>query len=148
MLKTIVLTSALALALVGCVTPAQLAMRQTDTTALKERYYNAQQNSVVMCMTKLQCEKAFSLPKIFVQDNADMKLQSADNTTVATANPIRFGEIGLTATIIPGAGDSGNVRLSGICKGLDGDDFFSRSCLHRLALLHEAFKSYIETRMR
>jgi hypothetical protein len=62
------------------------------------------------------CEKAFALAQIFVDRNADMKIQVATNTIVETYNPTDSGKVGLKIVKMPLRGDESEVRLTVICK--------------------------------
>ena len=94
-----------------------------------------------------RARKAFRLAKIYVQDNADMKVQFSDDTTISTYNPIKYAYVGLRATRIPGSGDSSTIELVAFCKGMEDRGYFFSLCAQRIAPIYEGFKSYIETRL-
>ena len=94
------------------------------------------------------CEKAFSLAKVYVQMNADMKVQFSDDTTISTYNPLDYGYVALQATKTPQAGDSASIKLVASCKGMySGSDLFFNMCASKIAPAYEGFRSYIESRM-
>ena len=77
------------------------------------------------------CEKAFSLAKVYVQTNADMKVQFSDDTTVSTYNPLDYGYEALQATKTPQAGESASIKLVASCKGMyGGSDLFFNMDFH------------------
>ena len=105
-------------------------------------------NSTVTCPDKRTCDKAFTLAKIYVQEHADMKIQSSDDTIVSTYNPTDYGRMALTATRTPESGDSSTIKLVATCKGMDsGSDLFFKMCAERIAPTYKNFKSFIESKM-
>jgi len=94
------------------------------------------------------CEKAFSLAKVYVQTNADMKVQFSDDTTISTYNPLDYGYVALQATKTPQAGESASIKLVASCKGMNsGSDLFFNMCASKIAPAYEGFRTYIESRM-
>lgn len=104
-------------------------------------------NATLTCSNRSSCEKAFSLAKIYVQENADMKIQLSDDTMVSTYNPTEYGYVALRATKIPGAGESSTVQLVASCKGMDVQGYFFAMCARRIAPIYRGFKPYIEPKL-
>lgn len=151
-MKIILAASLIALTLAGCVSQQELAQRQAQRQAensqLQSRLSAAQQNTSVFCPDKQSCDKAFSLTKIYIQENADMKLQFSDDTTVSTYNPIEYSYVALRATRMPESGDSSSIRLVASCKGMDASDYFFSLCVNRIVPIYNGFKPFVESRIK
>lgn len=135
--------------LFGCVSQEQLARNQQEINQAKNALDAARLNSSIECKSKPICEKAFSLAKIYVQQNADMKIQFSDETMITTYNPTKYGLVGVSASKILGAGDSATIQLAAICKGMQyyQDNPFYVRCTLRLADIYRGFKPFIESRL-
>lgn len=140
---------AIVLTLGGCATQAQRAEIANRNTAENSALQSSLENTSVTCETKKTCDKAFSFAKIFIQENADMKIQSSDDTIVSTFAPIKYGRIAMEAKKIPGQGESSEISLNVYCKGLSMADSgpVSSTCKRRVAAVNNLFKPYIESRM-
>jgi hypothetical protein len=147
-MKAIAATSILIIVLTGCVSQQQLAQRQAELSSLQSRLNASRQNTMVTCPNKQLCDKAFRLAKVYVQENADMKLQFSDDTTVSTYNSIDYGYVALRATRTPEAGDSSSIRLVASCEGMDDEGYFFSKCAKRIVPIYEGFKPYIESRIK
>jgi len=146
-MKLIVGAVVLVITVTGCVSQQELDQRQAGLNNLQSRLSSAQAYRTATCPNAAACEKAFRLAKIYVQDNADMKVQFSDDTTISTYNPIKYAYVGLRATRIPGSGDSSTIELVAFCKGMEDRGYFFSLCAQRIAPIYEGFKSYIETRL-
>lgn len=134
--------------LAGCASPQERMQRQSENSNLAARLSSAQHSTTVDCRNKATCDKAFSLAKVYVQMNADMKVQFSDDTTVSTYNPLDYGYVALQATKIPGAGDSASITLTASCKGMyGGSDLFFNMCARKIVPAYEGFKSYVESKI-
>ena len=139
----------IALTLTGCVSQEELARRQAAFNEMQSRLSASQNNTIVTCPNKQVCDKAFSLAKIYVQNNADMKIQFSDETTISTYNPINYGYMGLNATRTPEVGDSSSIKLVASCKGMyDGGGYFYEMCANRVTPVYEGFKPFIESKIK
>lgn len=147
-MKAVAAASILILSLAGCVSQQELARRQSEINELQSRLSAARQNTSVTCPNKQACDKAFSLAKVYVQENADMKLQFSDDTSVSTYNPIDYAYVALGATKTPEAGDSSSIRLVASCKGMDDGGYFFSLCANRIVPIYNGFKPYIESRIK
>ena len=103
----------------------------------------AKTKAVVSCSTKSVCDKAFSLTKIFIQQNSDMKIQLLDDTLVETFNPVDGGKVSLGALKIPGAGESAHIQLKVNCKDYEISD--PTYCLRKMRSVYLDFKPFIES---
>lgn len=138
------------LVLSGCVNQAQIAERSHQNDMMNLKLNSSLANTLVSCDTQKMCDKAFSLAKIFIQENADMKIQTSDDTIVSTFGPIKYGMIAMSATKTPGAGDSAEIKLNVTCKGLSYPVFDSIStlCKQRVKDINNQFRPYIESKLK
>lgn len=135
----------LILPLAGCLTTQQ---RQSDATNRENaiaRRNAAAAHAWFNCDSATQCDKAFRLTKIYVQQNSSMKIQTADDTIIQTYNPIKVLDSGITARKIPGKGSTERIELFVTCN----DSEFDRSayCPNRQAQIYEGFRAFLESRM-
>ena len=86
------------------------------------RLERAKKNASMTCAGMLACNKAFSLAKIFVNNNADMKIRYSDDNSAYTHDPMEPGQIGLKITKRPGLGDSSIIELAASCKGISNPE--------------------------
>lgn len=153
-MREILIALTVALTLAGCVSQQELAQRQAQRQAeinhLLSRLSEAEQNTTVSCPNKQLCDKTFSLTKIYIQENADMKLQFSDDTTVSTYNPFDYAKVALRATRIPESGDSSSIKLVASCKGMDPNisEYMFTLCVNRVVPIYNGFKPFIESRIK
>lgn len=129
----------------GCASPEEIKVRQAEENQMRTRLVESKANAVVVCMDKKSCDKAFSLAKVYVQENADMKIQQSDETIVSTFNPLKSGYIGLSATKIPGSGETASIELVATCKDMN---IAFKYCAPPMAKIYENFKPFIESRLK
>lgn len=130
----------------GCVSDQYRENLKRDLETLKitlNRLEESKQHSTYSCPNKPVCDKAFSLSKIYIQNNSDMKIQFSDDTIVSTYNPTRFGAIGMSATKTPGRGDSATIQLNVVCKSIVDID-----CLRRSTDAYAGFRNFVESRVK
>lgn len=147
----------------GCVSKEQVAAQKAEieerrTLALKvlKEIDEAEEKATVHCADKASCDKAFSLAKVYINDNADMRVQISDDTMISTFNPIKTGKIGMSAVKIPDTGDSAKIELTVNCKGLDaiqrnlGDPYYQvfELCSGLMLLHYDGFKEFVASRMK
>ena len=117
----------------GCISPQQkikneqLAAEKTSRdeqiiAQAEVRLEKAKKNASMTCTGILACNKAFSLAKIFVNNNADMKIQYSDDNSAYTHEPMEPGKIGLKITKRPGPRDSSIIELAASCKGISNPE--------------------------
>ena len=146
MLKHIAVSVIIVLA--GCASPQERQLRQSENAGLQSRLSAANSNTTVTCSSRVLCDKAFSLAKVYVQMNADMKIQHSDDTTISTYNPLDYGYVALQATKTPQAGDAASITLVASCKGMyGGSELFFNMCARKIVPAYEGFKSFVESRM-
>jgi hypothetical protein len=121
--------------LVSCASPEQLAREKEINDELSV----AKSNSFAICNDKNSCDKAFSLAKIYVHDHADMKIQLSDDTMISTYNPTELGYIALSATKVPGEGESATIHLFASCRDMGG----VFKCAQRMINIYREFGTYI-----
>jgi hypothetical protein len=96
----------------------------------------------ISCRSTNECQKAFALTQIFINEKADMKIQLATDSIVETYNPTENMRVSLKAVKIPGAGSSAEIVLSGSCK--DGDsDGAAAVCASKLLAVYRSFPEYM-----
>lgn len=105
-------------------------------------------SDTVKCHTKISCDKAFSLTKVFIQQHTDMKIQFSDDTTVSTHNATQPFYVAMTAVKIPGAGESASITLTATCKSLSDKTGLAFSlCADKVATIYENFKPFVESKI-
>lgn len=147
----------------GCVSKEQVAAQQAELSGRRERAQEvlkkideAEEKAVVRCAGKASCDKAFSLAKVYVSENADMRVQISDDTMISTFGPIKTGRLGMRAVKVPDTGDSAKVELTVDCQGLDAigkslaDPYYQvfELCSKLMVLHYEGFKEFIDARMK
>jgi hypothetical protein len=101
------------------------------------------------CLTRDECQKAFSLSQIFVSENADMKIQVATDTIVETYNATEMAKIALKAVRIPGEGASSVIVLSGSCKGAEGTNgSIAEHCTRKMLRIYRSFPEFMRRSLR
>lgn len=102
---------------------------------------DAAEKSIIVCKDKTTCSKIFSLAQIYVQQNADQKIQVATDTIIETYNPTEGGKVGITVIKMPRAGTVEVVRITPTCKE---EKYFERSCRLKRTAIYLGFKPFIE----
>lgn len=102
---------------------------------------DAAEKSIVICKDKVSCDKVFSLAQIYVQQNADQKIQVATNTIIETYNPTEEGKIAITVIKMPRAGTLELVKITPSCK--EGNHF-GKYCRQKRTSIYRGFKPFIE----
>lgn len=149
MSKAFAITALLLLVTItGCATPQQREQREAERRRLQSELSDAQSRASVSCSGKASCDKAFSLAKLYMQDNSHMRMQFSDDTTATTYNPTDYGYVGLTAKKIPGKGDSAEVTLTGTCRGMYDGGFYFFECAQKLIRILNDFPPYIEKSLK
>lgn len=86
-MRKYILAIAAAALLAGCVSPAERAARnEAFNNELRQNAAAMQEGKVVAvikCTGKEQCEKAFSLTKVYIQKHASMRIAQSDSNTVS-----------------------------------------------------------------
>ena len=136
--------------LVGCATSIESSY--WDISIVESTLNSAKANAVIICNSKQECDKAFSLTKVYVQENADMKIEVSNDTMVATYEPFLFVDVGLTATKTPGTGDSAKIELVASCPSLrDADSImfsrYYRTCARRVATIYRGFNLFVSSKL-
>lgn len=102
----------------------------------------AAEHSSVTCKNKLACGKAFALAQIYIQQNADQKIQVATDTIIDTYNPTEGGKVGITVTKIPRAGTTEVISIEPHCK-LEGI-YYESVCRLKRTAIYRGFRPFIE----
>lgn len=106
----------------------------------------AEKDAYIICKDKITCDKAFSLTQIFISTRANQKIQLATDTIIETYNPVDIGNIGMSATKIPGSGDSALIRVAVVCK-IDDGGILERSCAEKRLNIYNEFRPFIESNL-
>lgn len=146
-MKNSLLVVLLGFVFTGCVNQQQAIKRQEEINDLQIRLDAAKSNLLVTCENKTQCEKAFSLTKVYIQQHSNMKVQFSDDTTVSTYNPTKPLYVGMQATKTPGVGETATIQLTVSCNGMDSRYFYV-DCAKRVTPIYEGFKPYIESKLK
>ena len=131
-------------ALTGCATTAQKDLKFEQDLKAVNRLESSLDGTKVKCGNSQRCAKMFALTKAYVRANSDMKVQTSDENSISTYNPITYGHIGLQAELVPDKGDTGVIKIDGSCKGMLVDPaMYQRDCSNRLATAFEGFLPYL-----
>ena len=113
----------------------------------KIAFATAKQNSKYVCKNKADCDKAFSLTQIFINENADMKIQTATDTIIETHSPAEKKMISLKAIKMPKSGSSAEIILGGYCRA-DGYEWYIERCSEKLLSVYLEYPKYMRSSMR
>jgi hypothetical protein len=131
----------------GCAAQQQATqLRNAEEQILRKELQVAMANATVECNTKESCDKAFSLTKVYVQQNSGMRVQISDDTMVSSFNSNQGGRVGLSAVKVPGAGQTASIKLSATCQGMDYQYAFM-ICGEQLKRIFQGFKPFVESRI-
>lgn len=138
--------------LAGCASPEQVARVKAESAKVKSDLIASWPKASVRCKDEKSCDKAFARAKIFVQEFSDMKIQTSDDTMVTTYNPIEYGDIGLSVTRMPEAGEGAIIKIQPVCKGLRSLEDIDMSwtatgCAKKMAYINNNFGAYINPDM-
>lgn len=103
----------------------------------------AKKKSVILCKTKKDCEKLFSLTQIFVSSAADMKIQLATDTIIETYNPTSITSVGIKAIKSPRKGDAHEISLFVLCADDKGASYAREFCMKKSIAIYKKFPSFI-----
>ena len=123
----------------------QLASELAETQrilSIRERLRKAADSAVVVCVDELQCRKAFAMAQIYINNEADMKIQLVSDTIVETYAPNDVYAIGMKVIKIPSKGTSSIITLQAVCKKPDSEKFEGR-CTDKLINVYEGFPLFI-----
>ena len=129
--------------LVACVSPQELERNRAAILQTQRDLNNSSAHTAIACNNKASCDKAFSLAKIYIQENSSMKIQISDDTIISTYNPTQYGDVALNATKIPGSGESAMIQIVASCKGMTDQGYFFSVCANRIIQIYSGFKSFI-----
>jgi len=101
----------------------------------------AKENAIVICKDKATCSKVFALAQIYVQQNADQKIQVATDTIIETYNPTEGGKAAITVIKIPRSGSTEVVQIKPSCKD---EKYFEKICQLKRTAIYRGFKPFIE----
>ena len=112
-----------------------------------EEHAAAKRLAVFRCKGPASCDKAFALAQIFMNANADMKIQVATNTIVETYNPTDAGKVGMKIVKQPLSGDEAEVRLTATCRPASTSTI-SENCLKIETSIYQRFPGYMQSEFR
>ena len=127
--------------LAGEIRKAQEEKLQAERVREIAAELSAAEKSIIVCKDKTTCNKIFSLAQIYVQQNADQKIQVATDTIIETYNPTEGGKVAITVIKMPRAGTVEVVKITPSCKE---ENFFERSCRLKRTSIYQGFKPFIE----
>ncbi|HEY0061382.1 MAG TPA: hypothetical protein VGC21_04635 [Telluria sp.] len=125
---------------------AAVAAESAEVEDLRIQLALATERSGIECADKTQCDKLFALTEIYMTKAADMKIQTATATTIATFNPVQPGAIGMSAARMPGRGNTSVVSVSTSCR--EPGDTLSKVCLGRQLRIVNMFKPFIDASLK
>lgn len=95
------------------------------------------------CKNATHCQKAFSVAQIFLSENADMKIQMANDTLIETYQPVKATSFYARLVKMPRAGTQSEIRLTLACRSDMDADSGINLCHSRRALVYEMFPIYM-----
>jgi hypothetical protein len=119
---------------------AATAKEREEITA---KWVAAAQNAKIACRDALECSKVFALTQIYIVENSQMKIQSANDTIIETFTPTETYAVGARATKIPRAGSTALVSLDLFCgKAKAEHDIYS--CRRRTTSVYQGYAPFID----
>ncbi|QDL54027.1 hypothetical protein [Rhodoferax aquaticus] len=141
------LLAALALAtLAGCGTPQSASTRAANLEARQDfemSALTAERDSILTCTSRDQCDKAFKLTKIYVQNNSGMKMQSSDDVSIRPFRVNEYATHSVGATMTPDKGNTSKIALDVTCY--EYWDFWS--CASKKIDIYKGFKPFVESKL-
>lgn len=140
-------------------------MANAQTIRVPEFMQEYKSKAFYKCSNKAACDKAFSLTKVYISRNSDMKIQQSDDIIVSTYNP-SASMIGITAEKEPGNGDSAVISINVFCGDIGdvqeiepsgnenvveaAENAISKqyACFKRMADVYEGFRPYLESNLK
>lgn len=159
----------LLIAITGCASPQQTtkpseSTKPTESTKpgestkqekifiiAKQNLSLSLRNSKVSCNDKPACEKAFSLTRIYIQNNSNMPFQNSDESFIYTYTPVKYGHIGITARRKPESDGRETISITILCNGLYlelDDSSLKPVCINKMADIYNGYKPFIEERLK
>ena len=129
----------------------EIKKQEKTFTIAKQNLSSSLRNSKVTCNDKPTCEKAFSLTKIYIQNNSNMPFQYSDESLIYTYTPIKHGYIGITARRKPESDGRETVSITISCNGLYSeldDSSLKPICINKIADIYNGYKPFIEERLK
>lgn len=117
------------------------AAEQAAVKEMRAELVDLERKSVVVCGTKVQCDKLFALTEIFVSKSSDMKIQLVTATTIETHNPTDVFKVAMAAYRVPGEGNSSMVSIKTVCK--DDENGPHKLCLTKQLEITKGFKPFV-----
>jgi hypothetical protein len=116
-MKTTIAIGLAALALIGCASPAQQAKNEKDFSDAENALSVVQKRATITCTDAAACAKVWRLTKVFVEQNSEMRVRRADDTTVETYLPAHTGQATFRANYVD-SGAGATITLEGVCRGM------------------------------
>jgi hypothetical protein len=144
MKKTIAIA---ALALTGCVSPAEQAQNEKNFFDAESALTTIQERATVTCTDAAACAKVWRLTKVFVEQNSDMRVRRADDTAVETYLPVHTGQATFRATYVD-SGAGATITLEGVCRGMYASSQGGQGpaywpCFNRITDVQNHFKPFL-----
>jgi hypothetical protein len=114
---------------------------QAEVKQMQAELLDAERKSVVVCGTKVQCDKLFALTEIYVSKSSSMKIQLVTATTIETHNPTDVFKVAMAAYRVPGEGNSSMVSIKTICK--DDEKGPHKLCLTKQVEIMKGYKPFV-----
>lgn len=115
-----------------------------------ERELAAAATGATIACASASCAKAFQLAKAYVRENADMKVQFSDESSIHTFGPGTGSgkQVGLAASITPGKADTSTIKLTAACQGSQyRQDPSYGECAIKMTRIYNGFKPFVEQRL-
>lgn len=117
-----------------------------DRAAFSAKLDAAERDAVYLCRDKTQCDKAFALTQIYINQVADMKFQVTTDAILETFNPTDSTQLGMKAIRLPGRSTSSTITLSAYCK--ESLMAGSMSCHHKRLDAYVGFRPFIDNNLK
>jgi hypothetical protein len=125
----------------------ELARKARETSELVEQLSHAEMEADLPCDNKIQCDKVFSLAELYMVKKSDMKIQLVTANTIETYNPTEDFKIGLSASRIPGRGESSIISLRVKCKDVEYLDD-RNVCLGKRLQVTRGFVAFVSAMLK
>lgn len=104
----------------------------------------------IMCSTRDECDRAYSLAQVYLARNATSKTQFSNDTITETFNPSGASSIGGRITRMPSSGGKWEVSMEAYCGGRTGptDEQASRSCDSQLLKVYSGYADFVQSKVQ
>lgn len=143
--KPIVVASLAMVLLTGCgAAKERIAAQDAERRSTAYEMLSAiQEAGEITCNGKEQCNRLFRVASDFIAEESSMKIQTVSENYISTYNPIKIGQIGMSARKTLTKDDNETIKLSISCK--DEYRIAEIDCNRLVAALYKKYKRAIDS---